>query len=131
MLPPYICHPLLQRFRLVRSHPSNWPKHLLLTLCPRSSGTSYLHAFENVFSKASFDSLPECKQWDHAIKLLPDSAPSTCKVYLLVPKEQNKLDTFLQENLDSGCICPFKSLMASLVFFIKKKDSSLQLVQNY
>ncbi|KAG5724273.1 hypothetical protein E4T56_gene15911 [Termitomyces sp. T112] len=85
----------------------------------------YLYAFEDVFSKALFDSLLECKRWDYAIELLPDSAPSSCKVYLLAPREQEELDTFLQENLDSGHICPFKSLMASLVFFIKKKDGSL------
>ncbi|KNZ73984.1 hypothetical protein J132_08878, partial [Termitomyces sp. J132] len=62
---------------------------------------------------------------DHAIGLLPNSTPSSCKVYPLVPKEQNKLDAFLQENLDSSCICPSKSLMTSLVFFIKKKDGLL------
>ncbi|KAG5335985.1 hypothetical protein C0989_012413 [Termitomyces sp. Mn162] len=61
----------------------------------------YLHAFKNVFSKASFDLLLECK------------------------REQGKLNAFLQENLDSSHIHPSKSLMASLVFFIKKKDGSL------
>ncbi|KNZ78033.1 hypothetical protein J132_02677, partial [Termitomyces sp. J132] len=86
---------------------------------------SYFHAFEDVLSKTSFDLLPECKQWDHTIELLPDSTPSSCKVYLLVLKEQDKLDTFLQGDLNSSCICPSKFLMASPVFFIKKKDSSL------
>ncbi|KNZ71728.1 hypothetical protein J132_07323 [Termitomyces sp. J132] len=78
-----------------------------------------------MLSKASFDSLPEHKKWDHTIELLPDSTPSSCKVYLLVSREQNELNTFLQENLDSSCICHSKSLMASLVFFIKKKDGLL------
>ncbi|KAG5730453.1 hypothetical protein E4T56_gene15229 [Termitomyces sp. T112] len=85
----------------------------------------YLHAFEDVFSKALFDSLSKHKRWDHAIDLLPDSTPSSCKVYSLAPRKQKELDTFLQENLDSSCICPSKSPMASLVFFIKKKDGSL------
>ncbi|KAG5728181.1 hypothetical protein E4T56_gene19290 [Termitomyces sp. T112] len=85
----------------------------------------YLHAFKDVFSKASFDSLLECNMWDHAIKLLPNSAPSSCKVYPLAPREQDELDAFLQENLDSSCIYPSKSPMTSLVFFIKKKDGSL------
>ena len=31
----------------------------------------YLKEFENVFSKESFDTLPELKQWDHAIELIP------------------------------------------------------------
>ncbi|KAG5721929.1 hypothetical protein E4T56_gene18425 [Termitomyces sp. T112] len=83
----------------------------------------YLYAFEDMFSKALFDMLPECKKWNHAIELLPDSTPSSCKVYPLALREQNKLDAFLQENLNSGCICSFKSLMASLVFFIKKDGS--------
>ncbi|KAG5732785.1 hypothetical protein E4T56_gene2807 [Termitomyces sp. T112] len=45
--------------------------------------------FEDIFSKASFDSLPEHKQWDHAIELIPNAEPSSCKVYLLVPLEWN------------------------------------------
>ncbi|KAG5730788.1 hypothetical protein E4T56_gene3464 [Termitomyces sp. T112] len=91
----------------------------------------YLHAFEDMFSKASFDLLLECKRWDHTTELLPNSALSSCKVYPLMPREQDKLDAFLQENLDSGCTLPSKSPMASLVFFIKKKDGSLRLVQDY
>ncbi|KNZ74462.1 Neutral ceramidase [Termitomyces sp. J132] len=84
----------------------------------------YFHALEDVFSKASFDSL-------HAIELLPYSTLSSCKVYPLAFREQGKLDAFLQENLDSSCICPSKSPMASPVFFIKEKDGLLQLVQDY
>ena len=45
--------------------------------------------------------------------------------------EQTELNTFLSENLKIGCICPSKSLIAALVFFIKKKDGSLLLVQDY
>jgi len=41
------------------------------------------------------------------------------------------LDEFLDENLKSQCICPSKSPMASPVFFIKKKDRSLCLAQDY
>ena len=97
----------------------------------RDAVPHHLQDFEDVFSKASFDSLPEHKQWDYTIELTPNAEPSSCKVYPLSPREQDKLDAFLQENLDSGCICPSKSLMASLVFFIKKKDGSLRLVQDY
>jgi len=45
--------------------------------------------------------------------------------------EQKELDAFLEENLHTGQICPSKSPMAAPVFFIKKKDGSLQLVQDY
>ncbi|GLB35706.1 putative retrotransposable element tf2 155 kda protein type 1-like [Lyophyllum shimeji] len=68
----------------------------------RDAVPDYLHDFEDVFSKAAFDELPERKQWDHAIELEPGSTPSSCK-----------------------------SPMASPVFFIKKKDGSLRLVQDY
>src|SRR5215475_2256717 len=91
----------------------------------------YLQEFEDVFSKASFDTLPDRKPWDHAIELIPDAKTSYCKVYPLSPNEQVELDEFLQENLATGRIRPSKSPMASPVFFIKKKDGSLQLVQDY
>jgi len=45
--------------------------------------------------------------------------------------EQKELDQFLKENLETGKIHPSKSPMASPVFFIKKKDSTLRLVQDY
>jgi len=45
--------------------------------------------------------------------------------------EQKELDAFLEENLRTGQIRPSKSPMAAPVFFIKKKDGSLQLVQDY
>jgi len=45
--------------------------------------------------------------------------------------EQAELDTFLEENLHTRCIRLSKSLIAVPVFFIKKKDGSLQLVQDY
>jgi hypothetical protein len=69
--------------------------------------------------------------WDHAIKLEPGAKPTNCKVYPLAPNEQAELDEFIQENLASGRIHPSKSPMASPVFFIKKKDGTLRLVQDY
>jgi len=49
----------------------------------------------------------------------------------LSASEQKELDAFLKENLDSGRIRPSKSPMAALVFFVKKKDGGLRLVQDY
>jgi len=73
----------------------------------------------------------EHHKWDHAIELIPGAEPKSSKVYLLSLLEQAELDTFLEENLCTGQIRPFKSPIAAPVFFIKKKDSSLQLVQDY
>src|SRR5271156_462067 len=91
----------------------------------------YLKEFSDVFSKKSFDTLPEHKQWDHAIELVPGEKPAGCKIYPLAPSEQKELDAFLKENLETGRIRPSKSPMSSPVFFIKKKDGSLRLVQDY
>jgi hypothetical protein len=89
------------------------------------------HDFEDVFSKESFDELPERKPWDHAIKLELGAKTSSTKVYPLSLNEQEQLDAFIEENLTSGRIWPSKSPMAAPVFFIKKKDGSLWLVQDY
>jgi len=87
--------------------------------------------FESIFAKENFDVLPEHRQWDYAIELIPGSEPKSSKVYSLSLVEQKELYSFLEENLRTGQICPSKSPMAALVFFIKKKDGSLRLVQDY
>jgi len=79
----------------------------------------------------NFDILPEHRQWDYAIELIPGSEPKSSKVYPLSPVEQKELDAFLEKNLCTRRICSSKSSMAAPVFFIKKKDSSLRLVQDY
>ncbi len=87
--------------------------------------------FSSVFSKSSFDELPEKRKWDHAIELKDDFKEKFTKVYPLNPHEQKQLDEFIEENLATGRIRPSKSPMASPVFFIKKKDGSLRLIQDY
>ena len=57
-----------------------------------------------MFSKESFDVLPDPKPWDYAIELIPGGAPSRCKVYPLSLSEQKELDAFLKENLETGHI---------------------------
>ena len=61
----------------------------------------------------------------------PWAEPKLSKVYLLSPLEQTELDTFMKENLHTRWIRLSKSPIAAPVFFIKKKDGSLQLVQDY
>ncbi len=48
-----------------------------------------------------------------------------------MPVEQRELDAFLRENLANGWIRPSKSPTGAPVFFVKKKDRSLRLVQDY
>ena len=45
------------------------------------------------------------------------------------PAEQAELDKFLTEHTAKGYLVPSKSPMALPVFFIKKKDGKLRLVQ--
>src|SRR5258708_15808090 len=47
------------------------------------------------------------------------------------PTEQKELDEFLRENLANGQIHLLKSPIGAPVFFIKKKEGSLCLVQDY
>jgi len=90
-----------------------------------------VRGFESVFAKEDFNVLPEHRQWNHAIELILGLEPKSSKVYPLSPVEQKELDSFLEENLCTGRICLSKSPMAAPVFFIKKKDGSLRLVQDY
>ena len=84
-----------------------------------------------MFAKEDFDILPEYCKWDHAIELIPRAEPKSSKVYPLSLLEQAKLDAFLEKNLRTRQIQPLRSPMAAPVFFIKKKDGSLCLVQDY
>ena len=84
-----------------------------------------------MFSKEAFDQLPPWKPWDHAIDLVPDAKLPRGRTFPLSCPEQKELDEFLCENLWNGCIRLSKSPMGALVFFIKKKDGSLCLVQDY
>src|SRR5258705_1427005 len=52
-------------------------------------------------------------------------------MFPLSPTEQKELDAFLRENLANGRIRPSKSLIGAPVFFVKKKEGSLRLVQDY
>jgi len=60
--------------------------------------------FRDVFTKEVFNKLPNWKQWDHAIKLIPNASNFSTKVYPLSPVEQKQLDEFLDKNLNSQCI---------------------------
>ena len=97
----------------------------------RDSVPESLHDFEDIFSKESFDSLPDRRKWDHAIELECNPEPGFRKVYPMMLEEQEELDAFLEEALSTSRICPSRSLISALVFFVKKKDGKLRFVQDY
>ena len=88
--------------------------------------------FAKVFSEQESERLPEHQPWDHTINLKPDTPESIhAKVYPMPVNKQGELDKFLEEKLWKGYIVPSKSPLASPVFFVKKKDSKLRMVQDY
>jgi hypothetical protein len=79
-----------------------------------------------VFSEIESELLPEHKPYDHVIDLkLETPNLIRSKVYPMPVNEQEELDKFLEDNLRKGYIVLSKSLIASPVFFIKKKDGKL------
>ena len=92
----------------------------------------YYQDFAKVFSEEESQRLPEHQPWDHTIDLEPDAVKHwKIKLYPMSANEQEELDKFLKEHVSKGYLVPSKSLMASPVFFIKKKDGKLRLVQDY
>ena len=98
---------------------------------PLATIPSHYLDFTDIFSKEAFSQLPPWKKWDHAIDLIPNKPLPKGKTFPLSLPEQKELDTFLKENLDNGCIWPLKSPIGAPVFFVKKTDRSLKLVQDY
>jgi hypothetical protein len=83
------------------------------------------HKYLDIFSKEKAHCFPELRPWDHKIKMKEGSEPKSFKNYNLTPAEQIELDKFLKENLKKGYIRSSQSPMASLFFFVSKKDSKL------
>ena len=53
------------------------------------------------------------------------------KAYAIILKEEEALNQWLDEQLKTGLIVESKSRYVAPCFYIPKKDSSLQLVQDY
>src|SRR5271168_3465168 len=87
--------------------------------------------FMDIFNKKAANRLQGSKSYNHAINLKEDFIPKDCKVYPLSLPEQEKLDEFIDKNLEKKYICPSKSPMASPFFFVKKKDGKLRPCQDY
>jgi hypothetical protein len=83
------------------------------------------HEYLDIFSKEKAHCFPESRSWDHKIKMKEGFEPKLFKNYNLTLAEQLELDKFLKENLKKGYIRPSQSPMASLFFFVSKKDGKL------
>ena len=91
----------------------------------------YIQPFTHIFNK-KFEKLPERHGWDYEINLT-NKAPKelNTKAYTMILKEEKSLNQWLDEQLKAELIVKSKSRYAAPCFYIPKKDSSLQLVQDY
>jgi len=88
--------------------------------------------YSKVFSETESEQLPEHKPYDHLINLKLETVETIqSKIYPMPMNKQEELNCFLEESLHKGYIVPSKSPIASPVFFVKKKDGQLCLVQDY
>ena len=71
------------------------------------------------------------KPWDHGIELKPGFVLKKSKVYPLSPQEQLEVDSFINEQLRKGYICPSKSPQTSPIFFQPKKDLKKHMCTNF
>ena len=92
----------------------------------------YIWPFTYLFNKKKFEKLLERQKWDHKINLMDEASKElNAKAYVMTLKEEEALNQWLDEQLKAGLIVESKSRYAALCFYIPKKDSSLQLVQDY
>ena len=83
------------------------------------------HDFADVFSKSKASQLaPHCKH-DLKINLEEGTSPPLGCTYSHSTSELESLQTFLDEHLANGFICPSSFAHAALVLFIHKKDGTL------
>lgn len=90
------------------------------------------HDYGLVFSQKASEKIPTRKLYDHTIELLPDTQlPKLSKLYPLNPQECQSLNKWIDEELKKGYIRASKAPTAAPVFFVKKKDGKLRLIQDY
>jgi hypothetical protein len=89
------------------------------------------HEYLDIFSEEKAHRFPELRPWDHKIEMKEGFEPKLFKNYNLTLAEQLELDKFLKENLEKGYIRPSQSPMASVFFFVSKKNGKLWPCQDY
>ena len=92
----------------------------------------YIQPFMHLFNKKKFEKLLERHEWDHEINLMEEAPKElNAKAYAMTLKKEEALNQWLDEQLKVDLIVESKSRYVALCFYIPKKDSSLQLVQDY
>ncbi|GJY78109.1 putative reverse transcriptase domain-containing protein [Tanacetum coccineum] len=86
--------------------------------------------FPDVFPE-DLPGLPQTRQVEFQIDLVPGAAPVARAPYRLAPSEMKELADQLQELSDKGFIRPSSSPWGAPVLFVKKKDGSLRMCIDY
>jgi hypothetical protein len=90
------------------------------------------YEFADVFNKQeAFFLSPHRPDFDLRIETENNEVPPIGHIYSLSQLELTALQDFIDQNLKSGFIYPFKSAHGAPIFFIKKKDGSLRLCVDY
>ncbi|KAL0170290.1 hypothetical protein M9458_034886, partial [Cirrhinus mrigala] len=87
---------------------------------------SHYQDLSEVFSKTKATQLPPHRPWDCAIELLPNAMPPKSKVYPLSRMEDQAMEDYIEEALESGFIRVSTSPAAAGFFFVSKKDGGLR-----
>jgi len=86
----------------------------------------YIQPFTHLFNKKKFKKLPERYKWDHEINLTEEALKElNAKACVMILKEEEALNQWLDERLKAGLIVESKSQYTALCFYIPKKDSLL------
>jgi transposase InsO family protein len=89
------------------------------------------HDLLDSFKASAAKELPPHRSYDHKIDLLPGFEPPFGPLYGCSRDELLTLKKWLEENLDIGFLRSSKSSAASPVLFVKKKDGTLRVCQDY
>jgi len=87
--------------------------------------------WKKVFGKEESERIPTQKPWDHAIELKEGFVPRKGKVYLLLREEREKVQAFMEDQLQKEYIQLSKSLQTLPVYFVAKKNRKRRMVQDY
>jgi len=99
--------------------------------CPRllMDLLGVLHKFAFVFRKPQ--GLPPVRSHDHAIPLLPGTAPVKVHPYRYPFSYKTEIEKTVQELLHDGLIQPNTSPFSSPIILVKKKDGSWRFCTDY
>lgn len=91
--------------------------------------SSLLDKYKDVFQDPT--QLPPHRAFDHAITLLPNSAPVHARPYRYSPFQKDEIEKQVAEMIANGIVSPSISPFASPVLLVKKKDNTWRFCVDY